>query len=218
MSKQDNLTDFLTDVADAIREKKGSSEKINPQNFSEEIRSIKSGGEINVVGDTMTDITGSGISQINTWHIADGVKEINKEAFYKASYIKTVTLPDSLEKIGDKAFEYCVALTSIELPPNLTNIGLEAFYGSSSLTYLNVPRGISNIPAYAFGTCTKLSAVYFEERDGIPTLANVNAFGGTSCKIVVPDKLYGDWIKATNWSTYANRIIKASEYVEPTTE
>jgi hypothetical protein len=43
MAKQDNLTDFLVDVADAIREKKGSSEKINPQNFSEEIRSIESG-------------------------------------------------------------------------------------------------------------------------------------------------------------------------------
>lgn len=42
MSKQDNLTDFLTDVADAIREKKGSSEKINPQNFSEEIKNLPS--------------------------------------------------------------------------------------------------------------------------------------------------------------------------------
>ena len=41
MSKQDNLTDFLTDVADAIRTKKGTTEKINPQNFSEEIKSIK---------------------------------------------------------------------------------------------------------------------------------------------------------------------------------
>lgn len=40
MSKENNLTDFLTDVADAIREKKGTSEKINPQNFSEEIRRI----------------------------------------------------------------------------------------------------------------------------------------------------------------------------------
>lgn len=40
MSKQDNLTDFLTDVADAIREKKGTTEKINPQNFSDEIRSL----------------------------------------------------------------------------------------------------------------------------------------------------------------------------------
>jgi hypothetical protein len=44
MSKENNLTDFLTDVADAIREKKGTSEKINPQDFSEEIRNIQSGG------------------------------------------------------------------------------------------------------------------------------------------------------------------------------
>jgi hypothetical protein len=43
MSKENNLTDFLTDVADAIREKKGTSEKINPQDFSEEIRGIEAG-------------------------------------------------------------------------------------------------------------------------------------------------------------------------------
>ena len=41
MSKENNLTDFLTDVADAIREKKGTTDKINPQDFSEEIKSIK---------------------------------------------------------------------------------------------------------------------------------------------------------------------------------
>lgn len=41
MSKQDNLTDFLTDVADAIRERKGTTEKINPQNFADEIKSLK---------------------------------------------------------------------------------------------------------------------------------------------------------------------------------
>lgn len=43
MSKENNLTDFLVDVADAIRAKKGTSELINPQDFSEEIRSIESG-------------------------------------------------------------------------------------------------------------------------------------------------------------------------------
>ena len=41
MSKENNLTDFLTDVADAIREKKGTTEKINPQDFSDEIKGIK---------------------------------------------------------------------------------------------------------------------------------------------------------------------------------
>lgn len=44
MAKDNNLTDFLADVADAIREKKGTSEPINPQDFSAEIASIKSGG------------------------------------------------------------------------------------------------------------------------------------------------------------------------------
>lgn len=44
MAKNNNLTDFLTDVADAIRAKKGTTEKINPQNFSAEIASIETGG------------------------------------------------------------------------------------------------------------------------------------------------------------------------------
>lgn len=44
MAKTDNLTDFLTDIADAIREKKGTTGTINPQDFSSEIASIESGG------------------------------------------------------------------------------------------------------------------------------------------------------------------------------
>lgn len=44
MGKNNNLHDFLVDVADAIREKKGTSEPINPQEFSNEIRTIASGG------------------------------------------------------------------------------------------------------------------------------------------------------------------------------
>lgn len=43
MAKNDNLHDFLVDVADAIREKKGTTNLINPQNFSEEILGITSG-------------------------------------------------------------------------------------------------------------------------------------------------------------------------------
>lgn len=35
------MKEFLTDIADAVREKKGTSEKINAQNLSEEIKSIE---------------------------------------------------------------------------------------------------------------------------------------------------------------------------------
>jgi surface protein len=49
MAKNNNLTDFLTDVADAIREKEGSANAINPQDFSDRIKALSVGG-----GDTPT--------------------------------------------------------------------------------------------------------------------------------------------------------------------
>ena len=45
MAKNNNLTDFLTGVADAIRAKKGTSDLINPQNFDSEIASISTSKE-----------------------------------------------------------------------------------------------------------------------------------------------------------------------------
>ena len=44
MAKTDNIKDFCKDIADAIREKKGTSDLINPQDFSAEIKSISGGG------------------------------------------------------------------------------------------------------------------------------------------------------------------------------
>ena len=44
MATNNNLTDLLQDVADAIREKKGTSELINPQDFAKEIKSIEGDG------------------------------------------------------------------------------------------------------------------------------------------------------------------------------
>ena len=55
MAKTDNLTDFLTDIADAIREKKGTTGAINPQDFSREIASIESGDGA-VVSASISDV------------------------------------------------------------------------------------------------------------------------------------------------------------------
>lgn len=52
MSKENNLTDFLTDVANAIREKKGTTDPINPQDFGDEIRNMSGGGDNPLVVDT----------------------------------------------------------------------------------------------------------------------------------------------------------------------
>lgn len=55
MAKNNNLKDFLTDIANAIRAKKGTTEEINPQDFSSEIESIKSGGGA-VVSASISDV------------------------------------------------------------------------------------------------------------------------------------------------------------------
>ena len=57
MSKADNLKDFLIDVADAIRLKKGSTELINPQDFSSEIASLSGSGGLEIVDMTETTAT-----------------------------------------------------------------------------------------------------------------------------------------------------------------
>ena len=56
MSKADNLKDFLTDVADAIRAKKGTTDLINPQNFSAEIASLSGGLEVIEMTETTATI------------------------------------------------------------------------------------------------------------------------------------------------------------------
>ena len=63
--------------------------------------------------------------------------------------------------------------------------------------------------------CSALEVVDFSEATSVPTLHSVNTFQNTNStfKIVVPDALYDQWIAARNWSSFANQIVKASEYI-----
>lgn len=66
--KNNNLTDFLTDVATAIRTKKGTTGAINPQNFSSEIESIETGitpsGKKTITSTAETDVTNFATAQV----------------------------------------------------------------------------------------------------------------------------------------------------------
>ena len=238
MAKNDNLKDFLTDVADAIREKKGTTDLINPQDFSDEIRTLPSGEEVNTFGEVMTS-DGEGLPGIKHIIVSDGVTSLAQNFLTNASSVISITIPDSVMSIGNLAFQSCSSLTTINFPENskLTSIGYNTFYGCKSLININIPEGVVNIPSNAFANCTSLININipegvvniyanafmncgslqkfdFSKSTFIPTLDNVNAFTGTTCKMVVPDALYDEWIVATNWATYADRIVKSSEYTE----
>lgn len=70
MAKTDNLNDFLTDVANAIRTKKGTTGTINAQNFSSEIASIETTGitptgSIDITSNGTVDVTNYASANVN---------------------------------------------------------------------------------------------------------------------------------------------------------
>lgn len=119
--------------------------------------------------------------------IADGVTEIGNQAFQNQTILKKVTLPDSLVKIGYSAFEGCSNLASINLPKNLEELEYSAFEDCTSLPMVTIPaslkkignsafRGCTNMKGrlylpstvtyfgqFAFGDCTGITSVYFED-------------------------------------------------------
>lgn len=118
-----------------------------------------------------------------------------------------------LNNIPQNIFRYCYVLEGVNMAEGITEIGGYSFYQCYRVQEFTFPKSLKSIATNAFYYCGALK-YDFTKAEEIPTLADTVAFSGTPtyCKIIVPDALYDDWKAATNWSTYADRIVKASEY------
>ncbi len=143
------------------------------------------------------------------------IEESSKKIIYA---INNAIIPNYIEEIGAYAFTNSLQI-SCYIPDSVKIIGANAFYSLHTETPLYMGKNIETINNSAFGY-SYFSYFDFRSYVTIPSLVNSNAFAGikATSKIVVPDALYDEWIAATNWSTYASRIVKASEFVEPTNE
>ena len=133
--------------------------------------------------------------------------------FGDCSSLRSISLSPNMTGLGDYAFYNCMSLSKITLPPKLSSIGSYAFRNCRSLSSIVIPEGVTTIGDNAFELCTGLEKVDCSHLIAVPTLGS-KAFNTirSACKIIVPDSLYDEWIAATNWSTYASQIVKASEY------
>ena len=151
MAKSDNLTDFLTDVADAIRAKKGTTEKINPQDFASEIASIEGGG-----GKRQRVMY---LRRTNVGYINTGVQGANSNLTIEIRYAMR-TFPPGYWSIIYAYLGESYNATRILMNKNTTLLGTLNSLASSSLSitrtgYTNVIY--TDILSPASGTTFKLS-------------------------------------------------------------
>ena len=148
--------------------------------------------------------------------IPDGVTSIESGVFQSCYSLASVTIPNGVTKILNSAFYDCYSLASVTIPNGVTAINDYMFRYGYTLKSITIPDSVTTIKVQAFHYCVTLTKYDFSQATAVPTLGNVNAFSEINkiCKIVVPDNLYDQWIAATNWSTYADYIYKASEVSE----
>lgn len=182
MAKTDNLTDFLTGVANAIRTKKGTTAKINPQNFETEIGSIttsKPEQEKTAAATNSKQIVSPDSGKVLSKVIIEAtpLPSINNGRY--ANVNKCL-----IDKINKGLVLGCND-SVIPSDGGVTSIGHSAFSGCSGLT------SVTMLPTTP------------------PTLGS-NAIPSNVTTITVPVGCGGAYKAAEGWSAYASKIVEAT--------
>lgn len=206
---------ILTDIADAVREKTGTTNPIVPENMAEMLRNVEGDYERGYAdgyekGDSNMDgiLTRQGTTISN-----DRITYLGREVFRNYESLAVVDFPN-VTSTGVNVFYACYALHTVNLP-SLISISSNMFAYSSLLKRLDFPS-VESISGGAFSGCSRLVTVILRKADTVCTLENVSAFSGTSIAkgtgfVYVPDDLVEQYKAATNWSTYASQIKPISE-------
>lgn len=186
MARIDTLSNFLTDVATAIKNKKGDTTPILASNFDTEITNLPSGGsETPEVGFIIDEYDGEGyvtkVTVVGMTSLPDGVfsnysstvgsfltkklqevilpnemTTLGATCFRNATNLININL-ENITEIGQNCFTVCSLLQLTELPKNLTTIGASAFFNCPNVTIKTIPVGVTRIETSAFARNTSIT-------------------------------------------------------------
>ena len=166
MARTNTLGNFLTDVADAIREKKGTTDTIPASNFDTEIASIESGVDINeYLSDTITKGTSSSggwlktIIKLRSPLTVEGTSA--EYMFYQCQLNELPQLDTSNVKDTTSMFDGCKNLTTIPQidTSNVTRMN-QMFYHCTNLpTIPQIDTSKVTSMTYMFGYCSNLPTI-----------------------------------------------------------
>ena len=166
MARTNTLGNFLTDVADAIRKKKGTTDTILASNFDTEIASIESGVDINeYLSDTITKGTSSSGGWLKTIIKLRSPLTVEGNSaeymFYGCLLNELPQLDTSNVKDMTSMFEGCKNLTTIPQidTSNVTRMN-QMFYHCSNLTTIpQIDTSMVGSTTYMFGYCSNLTTI-----------------------------------------------------------
>ena len=141
--------------------------------------------------------------------IPTGVTSIGNNAFQNCYSIASITIPTGVTSIGNNVFQNCYSLASITIPTGVTSIGNYAFTNCYSIASITIPTGVTSIGNYAFSSCYGIRYYDFSACTSIPALHSVYVFNNipSDCRMLIPSALYNNWKTATNWATYASKMV-----------
>lgn len=151
MATNNNLQDFLTDIANAIRTKTGTTQPINAQNFSTEILNIQTGGG----GNTLKNLL-------------DATKSASRLfSNYQGTSVDNLIQYGDTENVNNMSsmFAECINLASI---PQLNTANVTTMFAA----FQNC-KTITTIPVLDTGKVNKMTSM-FEYCNNITTIPLLN--------------------------------------------
>lgn len=177
MSKENNLTEFLSNLADAVR---------SSLNISTPLNASQTAASIDHIGSSLVDF----IEDPKTISAAelDNVTTIKKYAFMSCANLSSVSISDTVLTIDNNAFDNCSTLTSVDIPNSVTSINISAFRNCSSLSHVVLPDSVTCVATQTFTDCTNLSSIQMP--GNLTTMSGLVFMNCHELKdLVIPDSL-----------------------------
>lgn len=188
----------LTMVADAIRERAGTSEPlVFPEGFKSAVEGIPDPLRQRIEG-TLVE------------YESDTTKDIPQHAFGKLKSLQKITFPNT-KTIGMNAFTSCSNLYSVNLD-RAEVLGAYAFE-SCNIEFLDL-KSARRLEGRSLAINPLKTLIV--RNNAVVTLANGHVLAETPIAngdgyIYVPKSLVGSYKSATNWSNYAESQFRAIE-------
>lgn len=171
----------LTNIADAIRDKKGTNDTYKPSEMASAIQGISTKEDLSselteqetllnnqviklsVAVNNLKNKASGGDTTIEDALLTDELETYTNDRITTVGpyalagrKITSVSFPNATT-IGHRALYYCASLTEVNIP-NVTTIGQDAFYNCTTLTSIDLPK-VTTLGSYSFYGNSKLASV-----------------------------------------------------------